>query len=128
MAMDANPQLAEVPNGLLQLDIMLPSQHFGPRRKQGPEQRLMIAVLQDALECVEKHRFATDTHGRRLFHDAERWFLAHETGWPYSFECICAVLDLDANAVRHRLGVTQEQQPALVPRQMYAARQESRSR
>jgi hypothetical protein len=88
----------------------------------------MIAVLHDALDCVEKYRFATSSHGRRLFHEAKQWFLADEADWPYSFECICGVLGLDADAVRHRLGVAQEQQPVLVPRQMYAARQESRSR
>lgn len=94
---------------MTQLDIVLPSQHFGPRRKQAPEQRLMIAVLHDALDCLEKYRCATDTRGRRLFEDAKQWFLAAETDWPYSFECICGVLDLDANAVRQRLHVAPEQ-------------------
>ena len=94
---------------MTQLDIILPSQHFGPRRKQAPEQRLMIAVLHDALDCLEKYRFATGRHGRRLFHDAKQWFLADEPEWPYSFECICGVLDLDSNAVRQRLRVAPEQ-------------------
>lgn len=111
MAMEANLRLAGVPIGMMQLDIVLPSQHFGPRRKQAPEQRLMIAVLHDALDCLEKHRCATDTHGRRLFHEAKQWFLADETEWPYSFECICGVLDLDSNAVRQRLRVAPEPQP-----------------
>ena len=128
MAIEANLQLAGVPSSLTQPDIILPSQHFGPRRKQAPEQRLMIAVLHDALDFLQKYRFATSSHGRRLFHEAKQWFLADEADWPYSFECICGVLGLDADAVRHRLGVAQEQQPVLVPRQMYAARQESRSR
>ena len=128
MAIEANLQLAGVPSSLTQPDIILPSQHFGPRRKQAPEQRLMIDVLHDALDFLQKYRFATSSHGRRLFHEAKQWFLADEADWPYSFECICGVLGLDADAVRHRLGVAQEQQPVLVPRQMYAARQESRSR
>ena len=128
MAIEANLQLAGVPSSLMQLDIILPSQHFGPRRKHAPEQRLMIAVLHDALDCLEKYRFATDRRGRRLFDEVTQWLGAKETGWPYSFESICEVLGLDADAVRHRLGVAQEQQPVLVPRQMYAARQESRSR
>jgi hypothetical protein len=110
--MEANLQLAGVPSSLTQPDIILPSQHFGPRRKQAPEQRLMSAVLYDALACVEKHRCATDTRGRRLFHEAKQWFLAEETDWPYSFECICGVLDLDANAVRQRLRVGPERQRA----------------
>lgn len=128
MAPEANLQLAEVPSSLTQPDIILPSQHFGARRKQAPEQRLMIAVLRDAIECVEKYRFATTTRGRRIFQAAQRWFLADEPEWPYSFQCICEVLDLDANAVRHRLGLAQGHHPVLVPRQVYAAGQESRSR
>ena len=111
MAIEANLQLAGIPSSLTQLDIILPSQHFGPRRKQAPEQRLMIAVLHDALDCLEKYRFAASKQGRRLFHEAKQWFLADETEWPYSFECICGVLDLDSNAVRQRLGVAPEPQP-----------------
>jgi hypothetical protein len=88
----------------------------------------MIAVLHDALNCIEKYRFATDQRGRRLFDEVTQWLGAKETGWPYSFESICEVLGLDANAVRHRLGVTPEQQPVLVRRQMYPAIQESRNR
>ena len=109
--MEANLRLAGVPTGMMQLDIVLPSQHFGPRRKQAPEQRLMIAVLHDALDCVEKFRCATDSQGRRLFQEAKHWFLADEADWPYSFECICGVLDLDADAVRQRLRVAPESQP-----------------
>jgi hypothetical protein len=63
----------------------------------------MIAVLDDAVRCIEKYRFPTDERGRRLFHEAKQWLLAEEPHWPYSFEHICAVVDLDANAVRHRL-------------------------
>ena len=105
MVSTAHRQLAEVPGSLTQLHTILPSQHFGPRRKQAPEHRLMMAVLHDALECLRKHRGATGPHGRRLFDDAQRWFLADDTRWPYSFEGICGVLDLDANAVRQRLRV-----------------------
>jgi hypothetical protein len=32
-----------------QPNMILPSQHFMPRRKQVPEQQLMIAVVQDAI-------------------------------------------------------------------------------
>ncbi|MBI4516423.1 MAG: hypothetical protein HY699_11485 [Deltaproteobacteria bacterium] len=70
----------------------------------------MIAVLHDALECLEKYRRATDPQGSRLFREAQHWFLADEADWPYSFECICGALDLDAGAVRQRLQVAPEQQ------------------
>ena len=92
---------------MVELDTILPSQHFGPLHKQVPERRLMIAVLQDAIECVEKYRFATGAEGRRLFREAKEWLLAGEIDWPYSFESICGVLDLDSNAVRQHLCVGQ---------------------
>jgi hypothetical protein len=103
--MGASPDLVGAPAGTMQSGYVLPSQYFGGRRKQAPEQRLMIAVLYDALACLAKYRFAVDRRGRRLFDEAREWFFADEPAWPYSFEHICAVLDLDAEAVRQRLWV-----------------------
>ncbi len=103
MAMEANLQVAGVPIGMGGHYAVLPAQYFGGRGKQAPEHRLMIAVLHDALDCLEKHRFATNDRGRRLFRETAQWFLAHEADWPYSFESICGVLDLDSDAVRQRL-------------------------
>lgn len=107
--MATNLHLAEARIGIIQSDIVLPSQHFRALPKQAPEQRLMIAVLHDAFDCVEKYRFATNTRERQLFREAQRWFLSDEPDWPYSFECICGVLDLDSNAVRQRLAAVPEQ-------------------
>lgn len=90
--------------GAAQRGLTLQSHSVGPaRRKDAPEQRLMIAVLHDALDCLDRYRFAVTSRDRRLFHEARRWFLAEETAWPYSFECICGVLELDANTIRRRL-------------------------
>lgn len=83
--------------------LILPEQHFNPPQKHAPEQELMMAVLEDAVRCIEKYRFPVDGRGRRIFLEAQRWLLASEPHWPYSFECICAALDLDAGAVLHRL-------------------------
>lgn len=88
-----------------QFGVMLPSQYFRSPRKQAPEQRLMIAVLHDALDCLRKYQFATSHHDRQLFCEAKEWFLTQETNWPYSFECICGFLDLDSSAVREHLRV-----------------------
>ena len=71
----------------------------------------MIAVLHDALDCIEKYRHATDTRNRRLLDEAKQWFLATDTAWPCSFESICGLLDLDADAIRRRLSVAPEPQP-----------------
>ena len=85
-------------------DVILPSQWLPefPQRLM-PEKRLLIAIVDDSVNCFLKYRFATDARGQRRFDEVMRWLLAEETDWPYSFESICEVLDLDANAVRHRL-------------------------
>jgi hypothetical protein len=88
---------------MTQLEIVLPSQYFAPPRNHAPEYRLMVAVLHDALACLDKYRFATSSRDRRHFREATRWFLAKDLDWPYSFERICNVLSLDARAVRRRL-------------------------
>jgi hypothetical protein len=90
---------------MVDLDIVLPSQLFGRRRSPAPELRLMIAVFRDALDCLEKHSAEDSAQNRRLYFEAREWFLADEANWPYSFEGICGVLDLDSNAVRRQLGM-----------------------
>jgi len=128
MAIEANLQLSGVPSSLTQADIILPAQHFGPRRKVAPEQRLMIAVLHDALDCLAKSRSAQDTRGQRLFRETMQWFLSPDADWPYAFECICGVLDLDPDAVRQRLRVMRPGDERVVtPRLMDAADQSSRN-
>jgi hypothetical protein len=107
--MSSNLRLTGVRSGLLQPDIVLPSQFFESRRKLMPEQGLMIAVLQDAIDCVAKYRDATDHPGRSLWNETMGWFLVEDSDWSYSFECICSVLDLDANAVRRALRLPERQ-------------------
>jgi len=85
----------------------------------------MIAVLQDAIDCVEKYRFTHHHRGRRAFNEAMQWLLAEETDWPYSFESICGVLDLDASAVRSSLRLAPERQPLSVSREMQIATREA---
>lgn len=97
--------MTDASGGYAQLDIILPSQHFRSRRSS-PEQRLMIAVLRDALDCIEKYRLSADSQGRQHFDEAKRWLLATDTEWPYSFRCICGALNLDASAVLQQLRVT----------------------
>lgn len=105
MDMEANRRLSLLGAQSAQPDVILPAQFFEAPRKQRPEQRLMIAVLYDALHCVIKYRCASDREGRRIFREAAGWMLSEETDWPYSFESICQILELDPNAVRQRLAV-----------------------
>ncbi len=84
-------------------DVVLPVQQAARIRQMTPERRLMIAVLGDAIDCIVKYRSATDDPGRRLFVEETEWILSEDIHWPYSFECICDVLNLDAAAVRVEL-------------------------
>lgn len=63
----------------------------------------MIAILHDAIDCLEKYRFATDREGQRHFEEARHWILADQADWPYSFEHICEALDLNPSSVIRRL-------------------------
>lgn len=97
--------MAEATGKYAQFDVLLPSQYYGGRRKFTPEQRLMVAVLHDVLDCVEKYRLALEPEGRRHFEEAKQWLFATEPDWPYSFQCICNALELDSGAVLQSLRV-----------------------
>jgi hypothetical protein len=56
------------------------------------EERLMLAVLESAVECFQKHVLARKPSGKQLFREAEEWFLAKDGEAPYSFESICETL------------------------------------
>lgn len=91
---------------LFQPDIMLPAQFFSVLRKQscrGPEYFLVIAMLEDAIECFQKHRWATDDTGRGLYEEARIWLESDDRVWPFSFENVCGVLGLDTDYVRRGL-------------------------
>jgi hypothetical protein len=70
------------------------------RPKPTPEQRLMAAVLEDAIDVYRHGRVGTR---RRLARDTEAWFRADDRSWPFSFVRICEALRLDPHAVRAAL-------------------------
>ena len=89
---------------LLQPDVILPSQllpEFG--RPMMPEKRLMVAIVDDAVNCFLRYRFATHPRSRRLFREAEQWIMDRNRSWPFSFETICDTLGLDAGCLRYGL-------------------------
>jgi hypothetical protein len=69
------------------------------------EEKLMFAVLTDGIECFQKYLGDNSRRSRRLFRDAEAWIACRDSSWPYSFENICEVLNINANYLR--LGLMQ---------------------
>ena len=93
-------------SAMFQPDTMLPSQYFAAMRKRVPQEaeyRLIVAVLEDAIDCFQKHCDAQDTKTRQLFEDAAQWVASEDRTWPFSFLNICEVLNLDPSYVREGL-------------------------
>lgn len=93
-------------SAMFQPDTMLPSQYFAAMRKRVPQEaeyRLVVAVLEDAIDCFQKHCDARDAKTRQLFEDAAQWVGSEDRTWPFSFLNICDVLNLDPAYVREGL-------------------------
>jgi hypothetical protein len=87
---------------LMQPDAVLPEQ-FNARRALSSEQRLMVAVLENAVECYQKYAPLPNRRARRLFKETHEWIYCDESDWPFSFENICAALSIDADYLRSGL-------------------------
>lgn len=88
---------------IMEPDTCLPSQFWGNRglsRQLDGEKRLMIAILKDAVECLEKYRGATSVSGRELYQNALEWVEDKGTGWLFSFDNICGLLGFDPDYLR----------------------------
>src|SRR5215470_6816874 len=78
--------------GVFQPDLLLPLQFFSAlrgRTRGDAQRRLMIAILEDAIECFQKCVAAKDTRSRQLGIEAEEWFLADDHDWLFSFVNVC---------------------------------------
>lgn len=100
---------------LIAPDIILPTQlpaASARARRMMAEYHLLVAVLEDAVQCFQKYVRPKSRRQRRLFREAEAWIMsAHkrsnrkgEDDVPgFSFEFICDTVGIDANDVRVRL-------------------------
>src|SRR2546426_3460731 len=67
------------------------------------EERLMRAVLENAVEYFQKYVLARNPRGKQLFQEAEEWFLDKDGEALYSFENICETLGLHPDPIRKGL-------------------------
>jgi len=89
--------------GLFEPDALLPAQFYAAFRGGSAvrgEKKLMLAVLQDALDCYQKYAFSKDGHGRQLFSEAEGWIVCADRDWYFSFENICETLEINPDYLR----------------------------
>src|SRR5215831_19273443 len=67
------------------------------------EERLMLAVLENAVEHFQKCVLARKPSGKQLFREAEEWFLDQDNEALFSFESICETLGLNPDQIRKGL-------------------------
>ena len=72
------------------------------------EERLMFAVLENAVEYFQKYVLARKPRGKQLFQEAEEWFLDEDGEGLFSFESICETLGLHPAHIRKGLMVWKE--------------------
>lgn len=112
---------------LFQPDTLMPSQYFDRLRRRTEyegERRLLIAVLEDAVDVYKKQMGASDARGRELFRDAEDWIENPDRTWLFSFENICDVLDIDSDYVRRGLHALKRRGPGALRPKVVALRPE----
>jgi hypothetical protein len=72
------------------------------------EERLMLAVLESAVEDFQKYVLARNPSGKKLFQEAEDWFLDKDSDVLFSFESVCQTLGLHPDHIRKGLLVWKE--------------------
>ena len=93
-------------SSILQPDVLTQFEYYRAHERCGrwnSEERLMFAVLTDAIECFQKYIFAKPRRLRALFNQAEAWFLNRDDPSLFSFENICQVLHISPSYLRSGL-------------------------
>lgn len=98
---------------LFSIAPVLPQQFFavvyGRAISRSGEYRLLVAVLEDAVTCYQRYAQPRTKRERVLFSEAAEWIMNSDlqdrrvevSTYPaFSFEQICAALDLDADYIR----------------------------
>jgi hypothetical protein len=92
--------------GLFEPDTLLPIQYFEAMRRKHlleGEKRLILSVLEDAVECFMKCIESPTSKGQRLFRDADEWIALEDKHWVFSFDNVCDMLDINPEYMRRGL-------------------------
>ncbi|HTW88560.1 MAG TPA: hypothetical protein VMD75_11190 [Candidatus Binataceae bacterium] len=115
--------------GLFEPDTLLPIQYFEAMRRKHlleGEKRLILSVLEDAVECFMKCIDSTTNKGQRLFRDADDWINLEDKHWVFSFDNVCEMLDIEPEYLRRGLQVWKERRlQAIAERAVLAAQQQA---
>lgn len=100
------PDVETAVENLVGLRQILPSQFYDATGSRGlsAEQRLMLALLADAINVYQKGVLSGVPRKRLLYLDAERWIMARQTGThAFTFETVCEALGINPALLRRKL-------------------------
>jgi hypothetical protein len=82
--------------------VILPCQFFGAMGGKSlcAEQRLMLAVLVDAINVLQGWNRLNNAHKRRAFVEAGHWVTTRDSSYPFSFDSVCEAINIDAEKLR----------------------------
>src|SRR6266849_6402293 len=106
--------------GLFEPDTLLPIQYFEAMRRKHlleGEKRLILSVLEDAVECFMKCIDSPSNKGQRLFREADEWIFLEDTRWVFSFDNVAEMLDINPEYMRRGLKDWKERKLADLERQ-----------
>ena len=108
--------------GLFEPHTILPVQYFTRLQRTSVwtgEQRLMAAILEDAVAVCGKRNDPRTSKARQVLREALRWVRSNDRTWTFSFLRICEHLDLNPGAIRRGIRVLRGEEmpePARVAR------------
>lgn len=92
--------------GLFEPDVLITDQFAAASRRRttlSSEKRLMLAVLESALDDYRRYIVATDRIGRALFAEAVEWIESPSNEHIFSFQNITETLDINPAYFRRGL-------------------------
>lgn len=102
----ANGSLDDKALAVFQPDTLLSDEFLTTFRRKSPlepEKVLMLAILEDAVNCFQDNVGATCKRKRNLHEEAETWILDDDRAYFFSFGNVCEALGYDPGYVRSGL-------------------------
>src|SRR5215813_4955423 len=87
---------------LFEPDTLVSTQYLESFRRKTPnepEKMLMLAVLEDAINCFQVNMMAERGRAKQLLDETVAWFLDRNDDWAFSFVSICEILQLNPEYV-----------------------------
>jgi len=85
-------------------DVTAEFQYFRVFRAKGnlaSEEKLMFAVLNDAVDCLSRHHHQKSRRSRVIYRETSNWIISDESEAVFSFENICDTLGINPSYFRH---------------------------